>query len=480
MCGIWGFITTEKGRGTNGRMKFVHQAAMVGTLRGWDSTGAFLVPHVDKDTTPAAADWCKVVGTGQDFLLSEYAQEKLAYKNVEKMRAIVGHNRAATTGKVTLDNAHPFTEGSITLVHNGTLDVTADMPVPMWDAKGKGRKKIEVDSHLIAHNLASHDRVKVLESLSGAFTLVWHDATNDSIYMARNSQRPMFLMKPSCEDTVLFASEPDMLWWLAGRCSFARSTIHSLDTGVLLEFKAGELKPSASRFTLGKGRKYTSYYSGNTSTTTSRPAATPGKELAPAQGTQVSGAGTTKKAKQALALGGFAPSDKLEFSVDQIVPVPGTDRCVVNGWAYFDHPVTGKVDTIQAILYGVSAPFARFHEKADWNVRPVALTMVGEKGKEQEALVCRLVSVCPTSSPSGTTYPTSTEPLTTTLYPGPGGKKLTATHWIVATTGGCVECGRQLNLREADEIMWVSEQTRPLCPDCTRKWADDIRTTSAM
>lgn len=477
MCGIWGFITTEKSRGTNGRMKFVHQAAMVGTLRGWDSTGAFLVPHLAADTTPAAADWCKVVGTGQDFLLSEYAQEKLAYKNVEKMRAIVGHNRAATTGKVTLDNAHPFNEGPITLVHNGTLDVTADMPVPMWEAKGKGRKKIEVDSHLIAHNLAAHDRIKVLESLSGAFTLVWHDATNDSIYMARNAQRPMFMMKPSCEETVLFASEPDMLWWLAGRCNFSRTTIHSLDTSVLLEFKAGELKPSATRFRLGAGRKpvqYSSYGSHSSTSTTST--ANSGKALAPAQGTQVSGAGSTRKSKQALAVGGFAPNEVLEFAVDQIVPVPGTDRCVVNGWAYFDHPVTKKVDTIQAILYGMSAAFARFHEKADWNVRPVALSMIGEKGKEQEALVCRLVSVSRTSSPSGTTYPTSTE----TLYPGPGGKKMSATHWIVATTGGCVQCAKQLNLREADDIVWVSEQTRPLCPTCARDWEADMRTASAI
>lgn len=478
MCGIWGFITSEKGRGTNGRMKFVHQAAMVGTLRGWDSTGAFLVPHLAEGTTPAAADWCKVVGTGQDFLLSEYAQEKLTYKNIEKMRAVVGHNRAATTGKVTLDNAHPFTEGPITLVHNGTLDVTADMPIPMWSAKGKGKKKIEVDSHLIAHNLADHDRITVLESLSGAFTLVWHDATNDSIYMARNAQRPMFMMKPSCEESVLFASEPDMLWWLAGRCNFSRTTIHSLDTSVLLEFKAGELKPHATRFTLGKGRKYTShgYGTGSNSRPSGNTTANSGKVLAPAQGTQVSGAGSTRKSKQALALGGFAPNEALEFAVDQIVPVPGTDRCVVNGWAYFDHPVTGKVDTIQAILYGMSAAFARFHEKQDWAVRPVAMSMIGEKGKEQEALICRLVSVSREYSPSGTTYPTSTE----TLYPGPNGQKVSATKWIVATTGGCCQCARTLNLKEADEIVWVSERTRPLCPACSREWAEDLRTASAI
>ena len=43
------------------------------------------------------------------------------FKEMAQPRAIIGHNRSATIGNITKDNAHPFRKGDLVGVHNGTI-----------------------------------------------------------------------------------------------------------------------------------------------------------------------------------------------------------------------------------------------------------------------------------------------------------------------------------------------------------------------
>jgi hypothetical protein len=209
MCGIVGFITSETKKGEDSRSKFVTQGLIVDTLRGDDSAGVYGVYH-EQPEDRTGPFWCKQVCDGYTFV-NEKAYTEHFY-DVSQYRAVVAHNRAATVGAVDVDGAHPFVVGPITLVHNGTLVRTSNLPIPMHELD-----EVTVDSHAIAANLATNSVEEVIESLDGAFTLIWHDARDDSLNVIRNSKRPLHLCAGLKQDTVFFASEGPMLDFLTKR-----------------------------------------------------------------------------------------------------------------------------------------------------------------------------------------------------------------------------------------------------------------------
>ncbi len=230
MCGIVGYITVPGKTGVNDRSKFLRQALIIDTLRGDDSTGVFAVGHENlfeyKDCSPY---WLKQVGGGHDFVDTKEYWEN--FVDVEPYRCVVGHNRAATVGSVDADSAHPFQEGPITLVHNGTLTSTHGLPTSLHQLK-----EVTVDSHAICHNLALHGVEEVVKELHGAFALVWHDARDDSINVVRNSQRPLHFALDKTGKTLYFMSEGEMLSLLDGRIKLGLSSIHYPGEGVYLKW----------------------------------------------------------------------------------------------------------------------------------------------------------------------------------------------------------------------------------------------------
>lgn len=229
MCGIVGFITTETKKGENDRAKFLKQALIIDTLRGDDSTGAFGVGH-NKFFDDGTAYWYKALGGGEHFVDQKEYWENFA--DVSPYRCVVGHNRAATMGSVDTDSAHPFQEGPITLVHNGTLTSTYHLPRSLAELG----KEVEVDSHAICHNLATHSVEEVVAGLYGAFALVWHDARDDSINVVRNSKRPLHFGLNKTKDTLYFMSEGEMLSLLDARIGLGISSIHYPTEGLYLKW----------------------------------------------------------------------------------------------------------------------------------------------------------------------------------------------------------------------------------------------------
>lgn len=142
----------------------------------------------------------------------------------KKHRVLVGHNRAATRGVISDDNAHPFHIGNTTLVHNGTLSYV------------KGMSKYAVDSEALTDAFDS-EGITALGDVYGAFAIVAHNMETGMVTVARNSERPLTwaATKDGC---VLLASEYGMLAWLA-----ERNSIDIKASGVLAQDMAYILDP---------------------------------------------------------------------------------------------------------------------------------------------------------------------------------------------------------------------------------------------
>ena len=197
MCGIVGIITKNaNGFGMDECELFTNMLQM-DTIRGKDSTGVF---GVDVDSK---IDIIKADTDGWTFT---QCQNYKAFENkiYSTYRIVIGHNRAATKGAVTAANAHPFKEEHISLVHNGTIYNKDDLD-----------KSVDVDSHAITKALAKTDAAEALESIHGPFALVWYDTKLKSLNLARNSERPLFLIEYPNYWTV--SSEPGLPYWLNGR-----------------------------------------------------------------------------------------------------------------------------------------------------------------------------------------------------------------------------------------------------------------------
>ena len=197
MCGIVGIITkNQSGFGFDECELFTHMLQM-DTIRGKDSTGVFGVDESGKvDVIKADTDGWKFTQCTnyKDFEHKIYSTYRIA----------VGHNRAATKGAVTAHNAHPFKEENIVLVHNGTIFNKDDLD-----------KDVEVDSHAITKALAKADAKDALNSIHGPFALVWFDTKLKTLNLARNNDRPLFLIEYANHWTI--SSEPGLPYWLNGR-----------------------------------------------------------------------------------------------------------------------------------------------------------------------------------------------------------------------------------------------------------------------
>lgn len=226
MCGILAVVS--KNSGNSGFWKpqcdMFHELLMVDTLRGDDSTGVFLV---DKD---GDLEMLKEASDGPVFQKTKdydtFMQHLFA-----RGRVAVGHNRKATKGSITDENAHPFAvDNKIVLVHNGTL---------YGDYKklaGEGND-VDVDSHAIAHIIhqSGDDVEKAIQQLNGAFALIWFDMEKQTVNFLRNDQRPLWFLETT--DSYVWSSEKNFLDWMVSRHNLTPVKLGQLEAGVHCSIK---------------------------------------------------------------------------------------------------------------------------------------------------------------------------------------------------------------------------------------------------
>lgn len=223
MCGIVGALTTQfNSVNSNPVNRFFGQALFADTLRGDDSTGMFLLDLKGKMDKP---DTFKRALAAPDFLQLKRTGNLLRDSN--DYRIMIGHNRAATKGGVYNHTAHPFQIGNITMVHNGTIYNHRSLP---------GGQKFDVDSEAICNSINEQGIAETVKAMDGAFTLIYHDAEDDSINMVRNDDRPLAFGKVKGSDTILLSSEGNMLQWLAIRNGMSLESVVLPKPGELFKF----------------------------------------------------------------------------------------------------------------------------------------------------------------------------------------------------------------------------------------------------
>lgn len=188
MCGIVGLV----GNLPLNAKKAFSDLLVFDTVRGFHSTGAYSVSITDEVRSLKAAV------SGPEFVTSKEYEEFMDVKKNGFPQALVGHNRWATVGGVNKDNAHPFECEGNYLVHNGSLT--------RWRYLD-GANKVNVDSNAILTHIVQNGVKETLEELEGSFAITYFDKATNSLYIARNEDRPMYICYDKKNEFMMFASE---------------------------------------------------------------------------------------------------------------------------------------------------------------------------------------------------------------------------------------------------------------------------------
>lgn len=219
MCGIQAFIGKKNKKVDLNKFKKLMLWNALG--RGQEATGVFSKENgIIKDN-----DRC-------DIFLSK--------NEIKPDSLIVGHVRASTFGGNTKENAHPFTCGNITLVHNGTLT----NPWAWARHHNIDSTKISVDSDVICHILNKEQNFDVLGEINGAAALVMHDSkTPNKLYVYRNKDRELFYGK--CSYGMYISSIKASLESIGCTeiAEFPVGTLHTIENGEIKATKEITIKP---------------------------------------------------------------------------------------------------------------------------------------------------------------------------------------------------------------------------------------------
>lgn len=222
MCGLVGSMHYSKQGISQQDANLFKEMLYLDAVRGKDSTGMM---YMDKE---GYIDWRKLQGLPQDLLETKSSQEFFTGAIAGGM-CLFGHNRSATKGSISTDNAHPFEEGNIVLMHNGTLD--NEFTFKEW-----GDTDISVDSQLVARLFDMYGAEDTLSKISGVFTFIWGDVKEKKIKIIRNEDRPLYMGYSVKDEKFYFASEGKMLEWVLTRNRVDCDKIWSINTGEIYEF----------------------------------------------------------------------------------------------------------------------------------------------------------------------------------------------------------------------------------------------------
>lgn len=208
MCGMAGFIS---GNTIPNDLTILRNLLLLNTFRGEDSTGMF-------DCVPGGKPLVKFWKSDMhpNYFLTEqfYTTWEQRWKKDKPMFAAI-HCRAATQGKISKTNAHPFKCGNILGMHNGTIGKTF-----------LNRDKFDTDSEAIFHNidtLGLKPALKAIQDADPAFALVWYDLKNKTLNFIRNSKRTLAYTK-SYGDTIYWSSDPKHLEMGVAAASYTKAT----------------------------------------------------------------------------------------------------------------------------------------------------------------------------------------------------------------------------------------------------------------
>ena len=458
MCGIIGCVSSEGWREADRRKAFAIQSIYADAIRGWDSTGLMAMENGNVDVYKRAL-------TAADFL--PLRQPSRMFDNLDKYQYFVGHNSAATRGGVYDHTAHPFEFENVVGVHNGTLNNHRTLP---------GGAKFNVDSEAIFNALNDHSPEEIIPKLDGPFALIWMDKRTQLFHMVRNEERPLSLAWVKNQNTVLIASEMNMLRWLCERNFFKIEKYEDVKAGEIITLDALDMQTfnQPARKEVALKEKYVA---------PKYPAA--GKK------SMVGASKTSTKRKNMAAIltsidkkigdpinfvmasWEIYPGSAAQDPEKQVGSVEGwvehmpwlTIYCHgVSGGKWVDEWKTGKADyLIEGDIVNAFAANAYEDSVVVRNTKILNKKYECDSHSFKDAKEDK-------DAVNGNIDPGYIEGESTEVkeYKGPGGEIITREMFAKLTEEGCVHCQGPIYFYEADEIMW-DEYGNPLCTDCIKQ-----------
>ncbi len=390
-----------------------------------DSTGVVAVDSKGNVSTSK-----KAISSSDFVELRRYGKIIDRYFNLD---ALIGHNRAATRGIVTDDNAHPFRHGNITLVHNGSLQSTYDLP---------DGNKFQVDSEAIAYALSKMSPEEVIPLLNGAFSLVWYDSDKEEIFFVRNDKRPMNLIECKDTKTILFGSEMGMITWLANRNGIKIERSWSLKEGNLMSFHlpSGKLEPRTTKVKLKNPAPVVSYLP-------------PARPNVPLEEIGLKGAKTVNVYAWKYS----------KYSV-------GSDYGTISGFLEDDA-------TVEVLIQGMHKSEVSTKEGDFITGTYKASVLRAEKGGNGSVVVTanRGRLICADTDdmdeePKKGSKKNSNRKIKEYVA-GPGGALIQTGKWLNLTREGCLQCKEPISIDDHELVEWTHDE-RPICPDCIEAFSD--------
>lgn len=209
MCGLFGGASQLL---IDNEVSAVFDLGLLSQFRGSNSTGLAVISRnekggytygIRKRTEPSG------------FYLNTRETHEWVNKQTNPV-IMLGHTRAATTGALTKTNAHPFHFGDIVGVHNGQMGAYND---PNEEKDGYEKKS---DSYRFYEAMAKDGLKPALErahldSTLCAYALMWINIADLTLNVVRNKERPLWFVDNTTGNTTYWASEKEMLDFMARR-----------------------------------------------------------------------------------------------------------------------------------------------------------------------------------------------------------------------------------------------------------------------
>lgn len=200
MCGLVGIMGSDNK--LNVPFNFLLE---VDYVRGKDSTG---ILSVDAE---GQARWLKDTVLPPELMLNE-DYDKITGSGWGNVKGkvdpflLMGHNRSATKGTVSVENAHPFQQRHIFLTHNGTIH-------NQFPLTTKLDKKFDTDSETLTSFISKFGIEDAWKNMAGAAALAYYNQDDNTLNLITNGERPLYFGVEKDNKYIIYASE---LWMLHG------------------------------------------------------------------------------------------------------------------------------------------------------------------------------------------------------------------------------------------------------------------------
>jgi glucosamine 6-phosphate synthetase-like amidotransferase/phosphosugar isomerase protein len=202
-------------------------------LRGTDSTGlacidSYTVPATYKRPIPAM----RFYDVKRDIIRRDHIARPI----------LLGHNRYATTGKVNTLNAHPFTCGNVTGIHNGVI-YNHKRIFKVINRRPKTQCDSEIVVALMDYAFKIPHKILMLGEIEGSYTCAFYDRRYADTVFFTVKDNPLYIARVG--KALIFSSQAESIYMLGG--TMPVKTVMLLPNGYLYQHNVKTGKTDSSK-----------------------------------------------------------------------------------------------------------------------------------------------------------------------------------------------------------------------------------------